>query len=117
MDARPACVYVEVRKGTATASAPFLILVPRHDCPASSTVTESDLKFLVADLFLKGDRAYPLAADTDLLEEGICDSLGLVTLVTELERRHPGLRILDQDVTRANFGSIGAILNYLSVPR
>ena len=80
-------------------------------------MTESELRLLVADLFLKGDRAYPLAADTDLLEEGICDSLGLVTLVTELERRIPGLRILDQDVTRANFGSVRSILTYLSVQR
>ena len=77
-------------------------------------MTEADLKTLIADLFLKGDRKYPLAADTDLLEEGVCDSLGLVTLVSELERRRPGLRILDQDVTRDNFGSIGAIQAYLA---
>jgi len=77
-------------------------------------MTEADLKILIADLFLKGDRKYPLALDTDLLEEGICDSLGLVTLVSELERRRPGLRILDQDVTREHFGSIGSILAFLA---
>jgi acyl carrier protein len=99
-------------------SEPLVMLVPSsNDWPTSSTMTESELKFLVADLFLKGDRAYPLAADTDLLEEGICDSLGLVTIVTELEQRNPGLRILDQDVTRVNFGSIRSILNFLSVQR
>jgi acyl carrier protein len=77
-------------------------------------MTEADLKILIADLFLKGDQTYPLALDTDLLEEGICDSLGLVTLVSELERRRPGLRILDQDVTADHFGSIGSILAFLA---
>ena len=77
-------------------------------------MSEADLKILIADLFLEGDRGFPVASDTDLLEAGICDSLGLVRLVSELERRLPGLRIFDRDVTRDHFGSIGSILAFLA---
>ena len=56
---------------------------------------------------------FPIKTDTRLLEEGICDSLGLVQIVSEIEGRIPALRIPDQDVTRENFGSIAAILRYI----
>ena len=76
-------------------------------------MTESDLREIICDKFLGGDREFPIAADTRLLEEGICDSLGLVQIVSELEGRVPALRVPDQDVTRDNFGSIAAILEYI----
>ncbi|HVF45702.1 MAG TPA: acyl carrier protein [Pyrinomonadaceae bacterium] len=75
---------------------------------------EKELREMICDKFLGGDRDFPLGADTRLLEEGICDSLGLVQIVAELEGRVPSLRIPDQDVTRENFGSIAAILDYVS---
>ncbi|HVF44240.1 MAG TPA: acyl carrier protein [Pyrinomonadaceae bacterium] len=75
---------------------------------------EKELREIICDKFLGGDRDFPLGADTRLLEEGICDSLGLVQIVSELEGRIPSLRIPDQDVTRENFGSIAAILDYVS---
>jgi acyl carrier protein len=77
-------------------------------------VDEIELKGIICDKFLGGDRGFPIDADTRLLEEGICDSLGLVQIVSELEGRVPSLRIPDQDVTRENFGSIAAILDYVS---
>jgi acyl carrier protein len=77
-------------------------------------VDERDLREIICDKFLGGDRDFPIDADTRLLEEGICDSLGLVQIVSELEGRVPSLRIPDQDVTRENFGSIAAILDYVN---
>jgi acyl carrier protein len=77
-------------------------------------VDERELREIICDKFLGGDRGFPIDADTRLLEEGICDSLGLVQIVSELEGRVPSLRIPDQDVTRENFGSIAAILDYVS---
>jgi acyl carrier protein len=77
-------------------------------------VDEIELKGIICDKFLGGDRGFPIDADTRLLEEGICDSLGLVQIVSELEGRVPSLRIPDQDVTRENFGSIAAILDYVN---
>ena len=58
---------------------------------------ETSLKQLICDKFLDGDRDYPLESDTRLVDEGICDSLGLVQLAGAIEKRLPGLRIQDQD--------------------
>lgn len=75
-------------------------------------MTENELKILVCELFLGGDVSFPIDGDTRLLEEGICDSLGLVRLVAEMEKRVPGLKVHDQDITRENMGSISAILEF-----
>jgi acyl carrier protein len=80
-------------------------------------VDERELREIICDKFLGGDRGFPVDADTRLLEEGICDSLGLVQIVSELEARVLSLRIPDQDVTRENFGSIASILDYVSRKR
>ena len=76
-------------------------------------MSEGELIALVRRLFLRGDQSFPLAADTDLVGEGICDSLGLVQLATALEDGVPGLRVADQDVTRENLGSVAAIARFL----
>ena len=77
-------------------------------------MTDDDIKSRICDLFLDGDLEFPLAPDTQLLEEGICDSLGLLRLGLEIEKSNPGLRVRDQDVTRENFGSIAAIQAFLA---
>lgn len=75
---------------------------------------EREVREIICDRFLGGDTEFPIAADTRLLEEGICDSLGLVQLASEIESRNPSLRVPDQEITRENFGSIAAILGYLA---
>ena len=77
-------------------------------------MTASDLRDLICKMFLNGDTSFPIADDTHLLEEGICDSLGLVQMAAELEQRVPDLRIHDQEVTRENFATIAAILAFLT---
>jgi len=77
-------------------------------------VDEREVREIICDRFLGGDTEFPIAADTKLLEEGICDSLGLVQLASEIESRNPSLRVPDQEITRENFGSIAAILGYLA---
>lgn len=79
-----------------------------------TTLTEADLAIVIRDLFLAGDPAFPLTADDDLLSAGICDSLGLVQLASEIERRLPGLRIADRDINWDTLGSIDRIRNYLA---
>ena len=39
-------------------------------------MTEADIKNIIRELFLEGDPEFPLDGGTDLLREGICDSLG-----------------------------------------
>lgn len=77
-------------------------------------MNENDLKEIICRRFLGGDARFPIGPDTKLLEEGICDSLGMVQIVSEIEGRYPALRIPDQEVTRENFGSISAIMRYLA---
>lgn len=77
-------------------------------------MSEEELKALICAKFLGGDTDFPLERDTKLLDEGICDSLGLVRLAADLEKRVPGLRIADQEVTHANFGTIASILSFLA---
>lgn len=76
-------------------------------------MNDSEIQELIRDQFLAGDATFPLAADTDLLAEGICDSLGLVTLASALQQRVGGLRIADQEITRDNLGSPGSIGRFL----
>jgi acyl carrier protein len=72
-------------------------------------MTPEDINDIVCDLFLGGDRTVRLPADLSLLEEGICDSLGLVQIATAIEQRIPGIRLRDQEVTSAVFGSLADI--------
>ena len=77
-------------------------------------MNEQEVREIICHKFLDGDMEFPIGVDTRLLEEGICDSLGLVQIVAEIESRYPALRIPDQEVTRENFGSIAAILSYVA---
>jgi acyl carrier protein len=79
-----------------------------------TNMSEADIKEIICALFLGGDTDYPIDAETDLLEEGICDSLGLVQIVGELKNRQSGLKVLDPDITAENFGSIARILGFLA---
>ena len=74
----------------------------------------ASLKELVCKMFLGGDVSFPIEPDTNLLEDGICDSLGLVQLAGEIEKRIPGIKIRDQEITRENFATYGSILRFLA---
>jgi acyl carrier protein len=68
---------------------------------------------VVVGLFLDGDASVPIALDTNLIESGITDSMGLVQLAAALESRFATLRIQDQDITRETLGCIAAIVEFL----
>ena len=76
-------------------------------------MNEQKLKKIVCKKFLDGDMDFPLGLDTNLLEEGICDSLGLVQLAKKIEEHVPGIKIRDQEIIRENFGSMRAILKFI----
>lgn len=75
--------------------------------------TLSEVKSLVEQLFLRPGQTRAIRLDADLLATGICDSMGLVTLAQALEERF-GIVIKDQEVARANLGSIHRIGQFLS---
>jgi acyl carrier protein len=60
--------------------------------------TEERVTALIVEMFLDGDESFPLTADMDLLEEGVCDSLGFIQLAAELEQVFPGVSIDDADI-------------------
>lgn len=68
----------------------------------------------IVELFLGGDASFPLEPETNLIEAGICDSMGLVQLAAALEQRFAGLRIDDQDITHENMGTPLAIADLLT---
>jgi acyl carrier protein len=53
-----------------------------------------------------------LADETDLIEEGVLDSLGIFMLISFMEERF-GLEIAADEVTLANFRHIGAIADFI----
>lgn len=74
---------------------------------------EDRVRAVVIELFLDGDASFPIDPGMNLIENGICDSMGLVNLAAALEQRFPGLRIQDQDVTREQMGSVEAIAVFI----
>jgi hypothetical protein len=76
-------------------------------------MTETEVRALVCEQFLGGDTAFPLEADADFLANGICDSLGLVTLASVLQRRIAGLAVADPEITRENLGSIHRVCAFV----
>lgn len=76
-------------------------------------MSEETIHNLVCDLFLGGDRDSAIDPDTNLLSEGICDSLGLVQLAAAIEKNLPGIRIRDQEITPESFGSISRIAGFV----
>jgi len=76
-------------------------------------ITITLLVSLIRQLFLGNNVSVVVGPDTKLLQDGICDSLGLVRLAVELERQYPPLRIQDQEITWDNFNSIRNILRFL----
>lgn len=72
-----------------------------------------NIKELICKLFLGGDADFPLDPNTDLLQEGICDSLALVQLAAQLELACPPIRIHDAEITPENLGSIARIGQFL----
>lgn len=81
---------------------------------SEAALKTEDIKTIICDLFLGGDAGFPLEADTDLLREGICDSLALVQIATELEQKVPELKVFDAEITGENFGSIARIEAFLA---
>jgi len=78
------------------------------------TSLHDGVRDVVAQTFLRSNTQYPLDNGTDFLQAGICDSLGLMELAVAIEQRFPSVRINDQDITPANFGSINRIVALLN---
>ncbi|MYS80783.1 acyl carrier protein [Embleya scabrispora] len=68
--------------------------------------------FIVEDLGWEGPRA-ELTDDLPLIEKGVLDSLGLLSLVTHLEDRL-GIRVEDRDMVPDNLGTLRNIDRFVA---
>ncbi len=58
----------------------------------------------------------PIAPTDRLLEDGVIDSQGMLGLVTHIEETYD-IIVADDDVDLDNFGSVEAIVRYISASR
>jgi acyl carrier protein len=66
---------------------------------------EDDLRdFILTELYFAGS-ASELTDDLHLIDSGIIDSMGILELVTHLEKRY-GIEIPDEEMVVENFDSI-----------
>jgi acyl carrier protein len=71
------------------------------------------MRAFVRDSFLYLRPELELKDGDDLLALGVIDSLGFVELVEQVETRL-GCRVREADITEENFGSIDAMVAYMS---
>lgn len=81
-----------------------------------SATTPVDLYAELAALFATNLRVEVPSPDTDLLETGRLDSLGVVELLFQLERRF-GIRIDPDDLEVDHFRSLAAIATFVAARR
>jgi len=73
----------------------------------------ADLTQYIQTKLLSEDTGVKLQPDTDVLRQGIIDSLGVFQVVTFLEEKW-GIRIDDAEITVDNFQSIDAMAELAS---
>lgn len=66
-------------------------------------------KFLLSEIAVDFGRE-SLEPDEDLLEQGIIDSMGVMTLITFIEETF-NIEIIEEDVVPENFQSLKAMVN------
>lgn len=74
------------------------------------------IKGFVLQNFLFTDDATAIADDASLIEQGVIDSTGILELMLFLEESL-AIKVADEDMTPANFGSIDAITAFVSRKR
>jgi acyl carrier protein len=80
---------------------------------SDTTAIRQALRTFVQENFLYMRPDLSFADDDSLLANGVIDSLGVMEIVGFIEERW-SLAIEPDDVTEQNFGSLGAIANYVS---
>lgn len=74
-------------------------------------IIEDIERFVLAEIAVDLNKKL-LAADEDLLEQGIVDSLGVIKLIIFLEETF-GIKITDEDVVPENFQTLNDMARYV----
>jgi len=72
----------------------------------------SDLREFIARNFLFSDKGYTYGDDASFLESGIIDSLGIIELVTFVEKKY-GVSVADNELLPENFDSVAKLGSYI----
>jgi len=79
--------------------------------PGADEMTRQLTAYILSDVLLDSSQT-KLAADDDLLEDGLVDSLGVMRLIAFIESEF-GFAVPPEDVTVDSFMSVSAIVTYL----
>lgn len=74
----------------------------------------ADVRRFILDNYLPDTPPSDLSDDDDLLETGVIDSLGLLTLISWVED-HFDLTVDDRDLSPEKFSSVDAITEYVAL--
>jgi acyl carrier protein len=78
----------------------------------SGTVARDIAQFIVDKVGWTGDPAQ-LTDDHPLIDSGVLDSIGLLTVVAHLESTY-GIAVDDVEIAPANFGTLGDLERYVA---
>jgi acyl carrier protein len=71
------------------------------------------IRDFVSRNFLFNDGEYPYGDDASFLEEGIIDSLGIIELVSFVEKTF-GISVADNELLPSNFDSVSKLGNFVA---
>jgi acyl carrier protein len=78
-----------------------------------TTSVAPKIRDYIAKNFLFSDQGYGYEDDTSFLEEGIIDSLGIIELVSFVEKEF-GISVSDSELLPDNFDSIAKLSSYIA---
>lgn len=72
-----------------------------------------ELRSFISRNFLFSDKGFRYADDASFLQEGIIDSLGIIELVTFVEKEF-GISVADHELLPSNFDSVSKLSAFIS---
>jgi acyl carrier protein len=72
-----------------------------------------ELREFISQNFLFSDQGFKYGDDTSFLREGIIDSLGVMELVTFVEKQY-GIAVADQELLPSNFDSVNRLSSFIT---
>jgi acyl carrier protein len=80
------------------------------------TALERELQGFILRELVSADGAQSIAADEDMLKQGILDSLGVMQLVDFCQSRY-GIHVTDADLVPGNFQTLRKLADYVERKR
>jgi acyl carrier protein len=100
-----------------TSTMPIAEPIPGPQSELVPTITESRIKTrlraFVQENFLYAMPNFELRDDDLLMERGVVDSMGVAEMIAFVESEF-GVFLSDDEITEANFGSLSAIVRFVS---